>query len=149
MRSRLGAGNGRVQEIKHAARFKPGAPHNLSTCEASPCPGSQGENGFSAAAVAACGMGAFGGMEPTGMSGISPLDPGLSAAVPVACGSSDRRTDPQGTEDGQRYEQDQYSSRKSDEKIAVGVVHRVVAENVPSQQGKDGNASGCKKGKKG
>ena len=132
----------------YPARLKPVAPQ-FNSCEASPHPGSQGGYRFSRAAVAAWGRGTFGEIESAGMSGILPFDPSLTAAVPVACGPSDRRPDPQGTEDGQRYEQDQYASRKSDEKIAVGVVHRVVAEYVPTEQGKDGNASGCKKSKKG
>jgi hypothetical protein len=151
------------RERQPAARFfkpassqgqgHPTSTHETSTCQTSTCQasagqGSQGGYGFSAPAVAAWAHLGETETECTGMRGISPLDPGLAAMVPVACGPSDRCTDPQGTEDGQRYEQDQDSSRKSDEKIAVGVVHRVVAQYVPSQQGKDGNACGCKKGKK-
>jgi hypothetical protein len=94
-------------------------------------------------------MGAFEEMGCTGMSHPSPPDRGLAASVSVASGPSDRRPDPQGTEDGQRYEQNQYTSRKSDEKIAVGVVHRVMAEYVPSQQREDGNACRRKEGEKG
>ena len=102
----------------------------------------------SAALVTASDMGAFAEIECGDVSHPSPLEGGLIASVSAASGPSERRTDPQGTEDRQRNEQDQYTSRKSDEKIAIGIVDRVVAEYVPSQQREDGNACRRKEGEK-
>ena len=66
---------------------------------------------------------------------------------PSNCLSPHLRPHPERTEDGQRYDEHDYAGGESYIEVAVGVADGVVAEDVPAEQGENGDAGGGKEGK--
>ena len=55
---------------------------------------------------------------------------------------------PQGAKERQRNQQHNYGGRKAHVEIAVGIIYRVVADQIPSQKRENGKCRGRKKRKK-